>query len=135
MNATLAAGAELKIGGKRYGAKYDATVLTNVSPGMVAFDEELFGPVAPFVRISGLDEAIQLSNQSNFGLGVTICTGNPDAVIDRVSEFDEGAVFINELVKSDPRLPFGGIKRSGFGRELSAEGIMEFVNTKTVYVK
>lgn len=135
VNATLEAGAVLKIGGKRDGAKYDATVLTNVSPGMAAFDEELFGPVAPFVRISGLDEAIKLSNQSNFGLGVTICTGNPSAVLDRVSEFDEGAVFINELVKSDPRLPFGGIKRSGFGRELSAAGIMEFVNTKTVYVK
>jgi len=135
VNGSLEKGAVLKMGGKRDGAKYDATVLTNVTPGMPAFDEELFGPVAPFIRIKDFDEAIKLSNQSSFGLGVTICTGNPSAVLDRVSEFDEGAVFINELVKSDPRLPFGGIKRSGFGRELSAAGIMEFVNTKTVYVK
>lgn len=135
VNESLEKGAELVLGGKREGAKYDPTVLTNVSPGMPAFDEELFGPVAPFIRIKDFDEAIALSNQSAFGLGVTICTGNPDNVLERVHEFDEGAVFINELVKSDPRLPFGGIKRSGFGRELSAEGILEFVNTKTVYVK
>lgn len=135
VNESITKGAELKRGGKRDGAKYDATVLTDVTPGMPAFDEELFGPVAPFIKIKDLDHAIALSNQSSFGLGVTICTGNVDAVINRVHEFDEGAVFINELVKSDPRLPFGGIKRSGFGRELSAEGILEFVNAKTVYVK
>lgn len=135
VNESLDKGARLVLGGKREGAKYDPTVLTNVTPGMPAFDEELFGPVAPFVRIKDFDEAIALSNQSAFGLGVTICTGNPEKALERVHEFDEGAVFINELVKSDPRLPFGGIKRSGFGRELSAEGILEFVNTKTVYVK
>ena len=135
VNGSLEKGAVLKMGGKRDGAKYDATVLTNVTPGMPAFDEELFGPVAPFIRIKDFDEAIKLSNQSSFGLGVTICTGNSEAALERVHEFDEGAVFINELVKSDPRLPFGGIKRSGFGRELSAEGILEFVNAKTVYVK
>lgn len=135
VNESIAKGATLKMGGKRDNAKYDATVLTNVKPGMPAFDEELFGPVAPFVRIKDLDEAIKLSNMSSFGLGVTICTGNSVAVLKRIHEFDEGAVFINELVKSDPRLPFGGIKRSGFGRELSAEGILEFVNAKTVYVK
>ena len=102
---------------------------------MAAFDEETFGPVAPFVRIKDLNEAIELSNMSSFGLGVTICTGNAERIMHRISEFDEGAVFINELVKSDPRLPFGGIKKSGYGRELSADGIHEFVNAKTVYVK
>lgn len=135
VNASLKKGAVLKTGGKRAGAKYDATVLTNVTPGMAAFDEELFGPVAPFIRIKDFDEAIKLSNQSSFGLGVTICTGKVDAALERVHEFEEGAVFINELVKSDPRLPFGGIKRSGFGRELGIEGILEFVNAKSVYVK
>jgi succinate-semialdehyde dehydrogenase/glutarate-semialdehyde dehydrogenase len=135
VNESVAKGATLEMGGKRDGAKYDATILTNVKPGMPAFDEELFGPVASFVRVKDFDEAITLSNQSSFGLGVTICTGNEAKALERVHEFDEGAVFINELVKSDPRLPFGGIKRSGFGRELSAEGIHEFVNAKTVYVK
>ncbi|MEZ4720411.1 MAG: NAD-dependent succinate-semialdehyde dehydrogenase [Flavobacteriales bacterium] len=135
VNGSIAKGAKLLMGGKRDGAKYDATILTEVKPGMPAFDEELFGPVAPFVRVKDFDEAIKLSNQSSFGLGATICTGNPEKALERIHEFDEGAVFINELVKSDPRLPFGGIKRSGFGRELSAEGILEFVNAKTVYVK
>jgi succinate-semialdehyde dehydrogenase/glutarate-semialdehyde dehydrogenase len=135
VNASLEKGAVLKTGGERDGAQYDATVLTNVTPGMAAFDDELFGPVAPFIRIKDFDEAIKLSNQSSFGLGVTICTGNVDAALERVHEFEEGAVFINELVKSDPRLPFGGIKRSGFGRELGIEGILEFVNAKSVYVK
>ncbi len=135
VDTSLEKGAKLVTGGKRDGAKYEATVLTNVTPGMPAFDEELFGPVAPFVKISSFDEAIELSNRSSFGLGVTICTGNAEAVAARAHEFDEGAVFINELVKSDPRLPFGGIKRSGFGRELSLDGIREFVNVKTVYVK
>jgi succinate-semialdehyde dehydrogenase / glutarate-semialdehyde dehydrogenase len=135
VNQSIKNGAELVCGGKRDGAKYEATVLKNVKPGMAAFDEETFGPVAPFVRIKDLDEAIQLSNMSSFGLGVTICTGNADRIMNRIAEFEEGAVFINELVKSDPRLPFGGIKKSGYGRELSADGIHEFVNAKTVYVK
>ncbi|MEX2597207.1 MAG: NAD-dependent succinate-semialdehyde dehydrogenase [Salibacteraceae bacterium] len=128
-------GAELILGGKRDGAKYEPTVLKNVVPGMAVFDEETFGPVAPFIRIKDLDEAIRLSNSSSFGLGVTVCTSNPEAVLNRVQEFEEGAVFINELVKSDPRLPFGGIKNSGYGRELSSNGIHEFVNVKTVYLK
>jgi len=135
VNQSIDNGAELVCGGKRDGAKYDATILKNVKPGMAAFDEETFGPVAPFIRIKDLDEAIRLSNMSSFGLGVTICTGNADRIMHRIGEFEEGAVFINELVKSDPRLPFGGIKKSGYGRELSADGIHEFVNAKTVYVK
>ncbi|GAB4378557.1 MAG: NAD-dependent succinate-semialdehyde dehydrogenase [Salibacteraceae bacterium] len=135
VNESVQKGAAIATGGKRKGAYFEPTVLTHVAPGMPAFDEELFGPVAPFLKINSLDEAIELSNRSSFGLGVTVCTGHPENVLKRVSEFDEGAVFINELVKSDPRLPFGGIKRSGYGRELSREGILEFVNVKTVYVK
>lgn len=135
VNESIKQGAELVCGGKRDGAKYHPTILKNVTPGMAAFDEETFGPVAPFTRIKDLSEAIELSNMSSFGLGVTICTGNAERIMDRIAEFDEGAVFINELVKSDPRLPFGGIKKSGYGRELSADGIHEFVNAKTVYVK
>ncbi|MEQ9188762.1 MAG: NAD-dependent succinate-semialdehyde dehydrogenase [Cryomorphaceae bacterium] len=135
VNASIAQGAQLVIGGKRDGAKYDATILREVTPEMPAFSEETFGPVAPFIRIKDLDEAIELSNRSSFGLGVTICTSNPEKVLARIGEFEEGAVFINELVKSDPRLPFGGIKKSGYGRELAADGIHEFVNAKTVYVK
>ena len=135
VNDSIEKGARLLTGGTRDGAKYDPTVLVDVEPGMAAFDEELFGPVAPFIRIQDLDEAIDLSNDSNYGLGVTICTGDTDAILERVGEFEEGAVFINEFVKSDPRLPFGGIKNSGYGRELALEGILEFVNAKTVYVK
>ena len=81
------------------------------------------------------EEAIEISNNSEFGLGVSIFSKNINKVLENVSKFEEGAVFINELVKSDPRLPFGGIKTSGFGRELSSFGIKEFVNIKTVYVK
>lgn len=135
VDESIQKGAKLVIGGKQEGAKYEPTVLTNVNPGMPAFDEELFGPVASFVKINSFDEAIELSNRSAFGLGVSICTADTAAAEARAHEFDEGAVFINELVKSDPRLPFGGIKRSGYGRELSSDGIHEFVNAKTVYIK
>lgn len=135
VNKSIAAGATLVCGGHRDGAFYEATVLVDVHPGMPAFDEELFGPVAPFIRIQNDEEAIALSNQSNFGLGVSILTADTDRAMAMAAELDEGAVFINELVKSDPRLPFGGIKRSGYGRELSREGILAFVNAKTVYVK
>jgi succinate-semialdehyde dehydrogenase / glutarate-semialdehyde dehydrogenase len=132
---SVALGAELVIGGKRDGAFYEPTMLKGMSTEMPVFNQELFGPVAPFMPIEDLDHAIELSNQSNFGLGVSICTRNPQQVLDKVHLFDEGAVFINELVKSDPRLPFGGIKNSGYGRELAEDGIKSFVNVKTVYVK
>jgi succinate-semialdehyde dehydrogenase / glutarate-semialdehyde dehydrogenase len=132
---SIALGAELVIGGKRDGAFYEPTMLKGMTAEMPVFNQELFGPVAPFMPIEDLDHAIELSNQSNFGLGVSICTRNPQQVLDKVHLFDEGAVFINELVKSDPRLPFGGIKNSGYGRELAENGIKAFVNVKTVYVK
>lgn len=127
-------GARIVLGGKRNGAFYEPTILTNVNPEMPVFKEETFGPVVAMMSFSSLDEAIALSNQSDFGLGVSIFTTNISHIKTRIHEFNEGAVFINDLVKSDPRLPFGGIKKSGYGRELSKEGILEFVNCKTVVI-
>lgn len=132
---SLELGAKLEIGGKRCEAYFEPTIISNVSPNMPVFKEETFGPVLSVTTFDTLDEAIQLSNTSNFGLGVSIFTKNTEAIEKILLSFDEGAVFINELVKSDPRLPFGGIKESGYGRELSAFGIKEFVNVKTVYIK
>lgn len=135
VNNSISKGAKIALGGKRNKAYYEPTVLTEVTPKMDVFTKEVFGPVAPILKIKDLDEAIELSNKSEFGLGVSIFTKDIDALKSRISEFNEGAVFINEMVKSDPRLPFGGIKKSGFGRELAEDGIKEFVNVKTVYIK
>ncbi len=128
-------GAKLLIGGKRQGAYFEPTVLSNVTPKMTVFKEETFGPALSITTFKTVDEAIELSNNSKFGLGVSIFTKDTEAAEKLAYKFDEGAVFINELVKSDPRLPFGGIKESGYGRELSKHGIREFVNRKTVYIK
>jgi succinate-semialdehyde dehydrogenase / glutarate-semialdehyde dehydrogenase len=128
-------GAELLTGGKQKGAYYEPTVLANVKPGMPAFDEETFGPVATIIRAKDEAEAFRLASQSRYGLGLTVFTKDVDRVRKNIGEVPDGAFFINELVKSDPRLPFGGTKNSGYGRELSKEGILEFVNKKTVYVK
>lgn len=128
-------GAELLLGGNQKGAYHEPTILGNVEPGMPVFDEETFGPVAAMTKVKNIDEAFALSEQSRYGLGVTVCTTNIEKALEYVSEVSDGAYFINELVKSDPRLPFGGEKRSGYGRELSKDGMMEFVNRKTVYVK
>jgi succinate-semialdehyde dehydrogenase/glutarate-semialdehyde dehydrogenase len=127
-------GAQLIIGGKRYEAFFEPTILTDVTPTMPVFKEETFGPVAAITTFKTIDEAIELSNQSQFGLGVSIFTTDIDFIKTKISAFKEGAVFINEMVKSDPRLPFGGIKKSGYGRELAEEGIKEFVNVKTVVI-
>ncbi len=128
-------GAQLLIGGNQQGCYHEPTVLGEVRPGMPAFDEETFGPLAAMIRARDEDEAFALSEQSTFGLGVTVCTTNVDRAAALAGRVSDGAYFINELVKSDPRLPFGGTKRSGYGRELARDGIMEFVNRKTVYVK
>src|SRR5690554_5603815 len=101
---------------------------------MVVFKEETSGPIHSVTTLKTIEEAIDLSNNSKFGLGVSIFTKNTDEIEKLVLQFEEGAVFINELVKSDPRLPFGGVKQSGYGRELSDHGIREFVNRKTVYI-
>ena len=132
-------GAELILGGKipdSDGAFYPPTILKNVKPGMAAFDEELFGPVAALVRAKNESEAIELANKSIFGLGASVFT--KDIIRgEKVAKemLNAGCCFVNDFVKSDPRLPFGGIKESGYGRELSPFGIKEFVNIKTVYVK
>lgn len=128
-------GAEVVLGGKRKEAFFEPTILTNVTPDMPVFKEETFGPVAALVSFKTLDEAIALSNQSDFGLGVSVFTTDIEQIKLHLHEFNEGAVFINDMVKSDPRLPFGGVKKSGYGRELAREGILEFVNCKTVVIR
>jgi succinate-semialdehyde dehydrogenase/glutarate-semialdehyde dehydrogenase len=117
------------------GAFYPPTVLTDVRKGMPAFDEELFGPVAAIISVPDDDAAIQVANDSNFGLGAAVFTSDLERG-ERIAteELEAGCCFVNAIVKSDPRLPFGGIKESGYGRELSHYGIKEFVNIKTVYV-
>lgn len=127
-------GAKILVGGKRHDAVYSPTLLSDVKPGMPVFDEEVFGPVAPVIIAGNEKEAVTLSNMSRFGLGVNLFTSNIEKAKELAKEFDDGAVFINSMVKSDPRLPFGGTKKSGYGRELSLHGIREFVNVKTIYI-
>lgn len=132
-------GAKCILGGvipKGKGAFYPATILTNVKKGMPAYDEELFGPVAAIISAKNEEEAIKIANDTSFGLGSAVFT--KDLIKgERIAkqELQAGSAFVNEMVKSDARLPFGGINQSGYGRELSAFGIHEFVNIKTVYVK
>jgi succinate-semialdehyde dehydrogenase/glutarate-semialdehyde dehydrogenase len=131
-------GARLVLGGvleARPGAWYPPTVLTRVEPGMPAFDEELFGPVGAIISASDDTDAIRLANTTSFGLGAAVFTRD-SARGARVArdELEAGACFVNAMVRSDPRLPFGGIKDSGYGRELSVFGIREFVNVKAIWV-
>ena len=135
---TIKQGAKLVLGGfipECKGAYYPATVLAEVKPGMEGFDNELFGPVASVVRAKDENHAIALANNSNFGLGSGVITGNTERGENIALQLEAGNSFVNKLVVSDPRLPFGGIKNSGYGRELSGYGIREFTNIKTVWVK
>jgi len=116
------------------GAFYPPTLLTDVSEGMPAFDEETFGPVAAVIRAKDEADAIRLANNSQFGLGASVWTQDRARAERMAAQIESGVVFVNGIVKSDPRLPFGGIKRSGYGRELSEYGIREFVNIKTVWI-
>jgi len=131
-------GARLLLGGEippGPGAYYPPTVLTDVSPGMPAYDEELFGPVAAIIPVEDEAEAIRVANDSPFGLGAAVFTRDEEKGERIAAEaLDAGCCFVNAFVRSDPRLPFGGVKESGYGRELSHYGIKEFVNIKTVYV-
>lgn len=130
-------GAKLLCGGRPAegrGSFYPPTVLTNVQPGMAAFDEETFGPVAAVIPVADRNQAIELANRSPYGLGASVWSANADSAERLASRIDAGCVFINAIVKSDPNLPFGGVKQSGYGRELSREGIREFVNVKSVWV-
>ena len=134
---SVAAGARLLLGGRRLespGNYYVPTVLADVPPGSPAHREELFGPVASLFRATGIDEAIRLANDTPFGLGASVWTSDPTEQEQLIAGIEAGMVFVNELVQSDPRLPFGGIKRSGYGRELSHYGIREFVNVKAVWI-
>jgi succinate-semialdehyde dehydrogenase / glutarate-semialdehyde dehydrogenase len=138
VTASVAKGARLLLGGEvpsGPGAWYPPTVLTDVRPGMPAYDDELFGPVASIITAADEDDAVRIANDSPFGLGAAVFTGNVargEAIAAR--RLQAGSCFVNALVKSDPRLPFGGIKESGYGRELGPWGIREFVNVKTVYI-
>lgn len=137
VNETVKAGAKVIIGGKRIdreGAYFEPTILTDIKKGMTAYHEEIFGPVASFYRVKDEIEAIELANDSSFGLGGSVFSKNIERAIDVASKIDTGMVFINEHTASRPDLPFGGTKRSGYGRELSALGIEEFVNKKLIRI-
>ncbi|WFO16549.1 NAD-dependent succinate-semialdehyde dehydrogenase [Cellulophaga baltica 4] len=134
---TMEQGGRLVLGGEipqGKGAYYPATILADLTPGMEGFDEELFGPVASVIKAKNDDEAIALANNSQFGLGSGVLTSNLERGEQIALQLEAGSSFVNKLVVSDPRLPFGGIKNSGYGRELSASGIKEFVNTKSVWI-
>jgi succinate-semialdehyde dehydrogenase/glutarate-semialdehyde dehydrogenase len=127
-------GARLIHGGEMDGCNFKPALLAGVKKSMPAFDEETFGPLAAITVAKDEADAIHLANDSKYGLAASIWTKDIQKGIDLAKEIDSGAVFINTLVKSDPRLPFGGIKKSGYGRELDKHGIMEFVNIKTIAV-
>jgi succinate-semialdehyde dehydrogenase/glutarate-semialdehyde dehydrogenase len=134
---SIAAGAKLLTGGNRIhgpGFFYEPTVLVDVPKESPAYREEVFGPVASIFRVRDAHNAIELANDSAFGLGSSAWTNDPEEQKLFTSELETGMVFINAMVASDPRLPFGGVKRSGFGRELGAVGIREFTNTKTIWI-
>lgn len=135
---TVAAGAQLLCGGKPIagdGFFYEATVVADVRPGMRMFDEEVFGPAAAMVRANDCEHALALANETHFGLGANLWTADTSLAQHLAERIEAGSVFVNGMVASDPRLPFGGIKRSGYGRELSAFGIHEFVNVQTVSMR
>jgi len=131
-------GAKILCGGKRInreGFYYEPTILSNLSKGMPAYEDEIFGPVASLIKAKDENDAIKIANSSAFGLGASLWTSDIIKAKVLASKIESGSVFINGMVKSDPRLPFGGIKNSGYGRELSHYGIKEFVNIKTVWIK
>jgi len=133
----VAHGAKVLTGGKRLdrpGYYYEPTIISNVDPQAEAAKEEIFGPVALIFRARDVDAAIALANSTTFGLGAAVFTNDVGEQQKFVNDLEAGAVFVNGMVKSDPRLPFGGVKASGYGRELSMVGIHEFVNIKTVWI-
>jgi succinate-semialdehyde dehydrogenase/glutarate-semialdehyde dehydrogenase len=137
VNDAVAQGARILTGGKRLqrpGNYYEPTVLVDVNPSTKISCEEIFGPVAMLFRVADINEAIQLANSTTFGLGSAAWTSDAQEQERFINEVEAGTVFINGMVASDPRLPFGGIKHSGYGRELSEFGIREFVNIKTVWI-
>ncbi len=137
VEASVRQGARIVTGGKRLDRKgyfYAPTLIAGVRPGMPVFSEETFGPAAALIRVSNADEAVETANDSRFGLGASLWSRDIDRAKHLARRIESGSVFINGMVASDPRLPFGGVKRSGYGRELSDFGIREFVNIKTVWL-
>ena len=135
---TVAAGARLLAGGeplKRPGYYYAPTVLADIPKDSPAYKEEFFGPVASIFRVKDIDQAIQVANDVRFGLGASAWTNDPAETERFINELEAGMVFLNKMVASDPRIPFGGVKQSGHGRELGVHGIHEFVNIKTVWIQ
>jgi succinate-semialdehyde dehydrogenase/glutarate-semialdehyde dehydrogenase len=135
---SVKAGARVLTGGKPVdgpGSFYAPTVLTNIPRDSPAYREELFGPVACVFRVKDAGEAIAVANDTRFGLGASAWTNDPAEREQFVNEIEAGMVFLNKMVASDPRMPFGGVKMSGFGRELGLYGIREFTNAKTVWIE
>lgn len=134
VDASVKMGAKIVCGGNHQSAFFEPTILTHVQEGMPAYEQELFGPVAAIIVVEGEEEAIRVANDSEFGLGGSVWTGDVKRGEAVARKVETGAMFVNGLVKSDPRLPFGGIKKSGYGRELSHLGIREFTNPKTIWI-
>lgn len=132
MHSSISSGAQLKYGGEIDGCNFSPSLLLNVQKGMAAFEQETFGPLAAVIPARDEIAAVALANNSHYGLGASIWTKDIDKGIEMARRIESGAVYINTLVKSDPRIPFGGIKRSGYGRELGRHGILEFINIKTI---
>jgi len=138
VQASVQAGANVVTGGNPVdgpGAFYEATILDQVEPGMAAYDEELFGPVAAVIRARDEDHALSIANSSRFGLGGSVWTQSIEKGEQFARQLQSGSAFVNGMVKSDARLPFGGVKASGYGRELSHHGLREFVNIKTIWIR
>jgi succinate-semialdehyde dehydrogenase / glutarate-semialdehyde dehydrogenase len=138
VQASIAAGAVALVGGESPqgpAAFYPATILDQVTPGVAAYEQELFGPVAAVIRVADEAQALAVANDSRFGLGGSVWTQDTAHGEAFARQMQCGSAFVNGMVKSDPRLPFGGIKASGYGRELSQHGLREFVNAKTLWVK
>ncbi|MEW4924655.1 NAD-dependent succinate-semialdehyde dehydrogenase [Algibacter sp. 2305UL17-15] len=135
VNRSIEKGALVHYGNQRDKTYYQPTILTEVTKDMPVFTEETFGPVVAIVKVSNKEDAYKMISDTKFGLGTMIFSKDIKGAKQRIIDIEDGAFFINEMVKSDPRLPFGGTKKSGYGRELSREGILAFTNKKTVYIK
>ena len=135
VQSSIAQGAKCILGAEIKDCYYIPTLLIDVTEDMSVFRKETFGPVFCVTKIKDVDDAIRLANNSKYGLGGSLWTSNIKLAKEIVKQINTGAVFVNEMSKSDPRLPFGGINKSGYGRELSDFGLREFVNVKTIYIK
>ncbi|WP_142683187.1 NAD-dependent succinate-semialdehyde dehydrogenase [Chitinophaga polysaccharea] len=135
LQETIKQGAKLELGGTHEGCNFAPTLLTGVTSKMTAFKEETFGPLAVIIEAADENDAIALANETEFGLGAALWTSDLDKAAQLATKIESGNVFINAMVRSDARLPFGGVKQSGYGRELSLEGTHEFLNIKTVYIQ